>query len=108
MFESVNSMLPLHYAAAWHNTLNEESPRNGQFAVVEYLLQSIPGSRKTGDDSGRLPLHIAIEANAPLTVVEALLRVNPAAGGAVWRCYSMTTTTTTTTVTTTTTTTMSC
>jgi hypothetical protein len=85
MYASVNGMLPLHYAAAWHNAVNEESPRNGQVEVVEHLLSVYPEAATVQDGSGMLPLHAAIEANAPLSVLEALLRVHPVAGEAVCR-----------------------
>jgi hypothetical protein len=75
--------LPVHHAAAWHNTSSEESPSDGQAAVVEHLIEVYPEAATIWDNTGRLPLHYAIEANATLSVLKALLRVNPATGEAL-------------------------
>jgi ubiquitin carboxyl-terminal hydrolase L3 len=81
VFPSVGGMPPLHYAAAWRN----DSCRQSQLDLVEHLLEEYPEAATIRDGTGRLPLHAAIEANAPLSVLEALLRVNPATGEAVFR-----------------------
>lgn len=93
MFPSAEGMLPLHYASCWHHFSNAEpqrarkcdfeSQRLGHITVVEHLLKVYPEAATIRDGSGRLPLHAAIEANAPLPVLKALLHVNPAAGQAV-------------------------
>ena len=79
-------MLPLHYVAAWRANSDEGPPTEGQVAMVEHILKAYPVAAATlRDGSGRLPLHAAILGNAPLSVLKALLRVNPAAGETVCR-----------------------
>jgi hypothetical protein len=84
-FPSVAGTLPLHYAVAWRND-SFYSFRVGQVALVEHLLEEYPEAATIRDGSGRLPLHVAIEANASISILETLLRATPAAGEAVCRC----------------------
>jgi hypothetical protein len=84
-FPSVAGILPLHYAVAWRND-SFDSFRVGQVALVKHLLEEYPEAATVRDAGGRLPLHAAIEANAFLSILEALLRATPAAGEAVCRC----------------------
>jgi hypothetical protein len=63
----------LHYAAASHQ-------RFGYLAVVERLLKVYPEAASTPDSSGQLALHTGIEANALLSVLEALLHATPDGG----------------------------
>jgi hypothetical protein len=49
-------------------------------------LEEYPEAATIRDGTGRLPLHAAIEANASLSILEALLCATPAAGIAVCRC----------------------
>jgi hypothetical protein len=95
-FASVDGMLPLHYAAAWHYTFDENdlifAEQNNEYSldeadfqvaqmeVIEHLLDVYPEAATVRDGRGRLPLHYAVEAKAPLSVLEALLRAGPATG----------------------------
>jgi hypothetical protein len=83
MFPSAEGMLPLHYAAAW---CHADAKRDGSIAVIEHLLEVYPQAANIRDGSGRLPLHCAIEVNAPLSVIETLLHDNPDTGGAILHC----------------------
>jgi hypothetical protein len=83
MFPSAEGMLPLHYAASWRHA---DAKRDGSIAVIEHLLKVYPQAANIRDGSGRLPLHCAIEVNAPLSVIETLLRDNPDTGGAILHC----------------------
>jgi hypothetical protein len=81
MFPADDGKLPLHYAADRGNDFH----KTGRMAILEYLLKVYPEAATVRDNSGRLPLHIAIESRASLSVLEALLRANPDAGEAVCR-----------------------
>jgi hypothetical protein len=70
----------MHYAAAWRDAPNEKSPRAHQIPVVVHLLKVYSEDASVPDDSGRLPCHHHWSKRAPLSVLEALLRANPAAG----------------------------
>ena len=45
--------------------------------VVQALLSAHPDGAKALDNDGRLPLHIAVEREAPVEVVQTLLAANP-------------------------------
>jgi hypothetical protein len=87
MFPCDDGMLPLHHAAGWP-TNSRDSPdakiRLGE--IVDILLEVYPEAVTIWDNFGQLPLHVAIRANGQLSILEAMLHVNPVSGVAVCRC----------------------
>jgi ankyrin repeat protein len=82
MFPTDDGKLPIHYAADRGNKFH----KYGRMAVLKQLLKVYPEATTVRDGSGLLPLHIAIESRASLSVLEVLLRAtNPNAGEAVCR-----------------------
>ena len=79
---SSDGMLPLHYAVAWKS--KQTKSRQRQIALVEFLLEAYPEATRVTDNRGRLPMHAAIEAKAPLPLIEVLLCANPASGEALY------------------------
>jgi hypothetical protein len=80
MLPSPNGWLPLHYAAAWYNDSGEETRKEGQAAVVDYLLNAYPEAMTIRDGNGCFPLHVAIAFNAPLSLSVRLAAFPSVAG----------------------------
>jgi hypothetical protein len=76
-------MLPLHEAAGWKNTAGKAV--TNQLAMTEHLLKVYPEAAYVRDSRDRLPLHLAIRAKAPLSMVQLLLDANQASGEANYR-----------------------
>ena len=80
---STTGMLPLHEVAGWKNTAGKTV--TNQLAMMEHLLKVYPEAAYVRDSIDRLPLHLAIGAKAPLSIVRLLLDTNQASGEATYR-----------------------